>query len=94
MKDKRYQKKQVLYFLYRGVMWTLWLLMFWNILMFFNEALAIVYFPALPVWNLFVFLFMLTADFLLTHYFFKWFEKWIGKHRSFKNYFREFLIQK
>lgn len=92
MKDKRYQKKQVLYFLYRGVMWTLWLLMFWNILMFFNEALAIVYFPTLPVWNLFVFLFMLTADFFLTHYFFKWFEKWIGKHRLFKNYFREFLI--
>ena len=74
MKDKRYLKKQALYFLYRGVMWTLWLLIFWNILMFFNEALAIVYFPALPVWNLFVFLFMLTADFLLTHYFFKWFE--------------------
>ncbi len=42
MKDKRYQKKQVLYFLYRGVMWTLWLLMFWNILMFFNEVLWIV----------------------------------------------------
>ncbi|SDO80068.1 hypothetical protein SAMN04515624_10433 [Eubacterium maltosivorans] len=92
MKDKRYLKKQVLYFLYRGAIWVLWLLVFWNILMLFNEVLAIIYFPDLPVWNLFVLLFMLAADFLITHYIFKKFEKWIGEHCSFKNYFREFLI--
>ncbi|WP_195267896.1 hypothetical protein [Eubacterium sp. 1001713B170207_170306_E7] len=92
MKDKRYLKKQVLYFLYRGAMWALWLLVFWNILMFFIEALSVIYFPVLPIWNLFVFLFMLAADFLITHYAFTRFENWIGKHRSFKNYFRDFLI--
>lgn len=92
MSDKRYLKKQVLYFLYRGAMWVLWLLTFWGIFMFFNEVSSIIYFTTLPVWNFFVFLFMLTADFLLTHYFLKLLEKWIVKRRSFKNYFRDFLV--